>query len=385
MPSDAIVSPGRHLRVSASAGRLRTALAGDPARNRVRVSWWLFAICLMLLGMIALGGATRLTGSGLSIMEWAPLSGIVPPLTHAQWEHLFALYQRIPQYRLEHQGFGLAGFQHIFWLEWIHRFWGRIMGLVLIVPLAFFAATRAIGPGLVARLLLFFVLGGLQGAIGWFMVASGFDPNSVAVAPSKLVLHLCFAFALYAAILWTAFSVRWPVPVAIPATAAALWTRRLGMAAAGVLAVTVVAGGFTAGTHAGFVYNTYPEMGGRLVPTGYASLHPLWRNWFQNLAAVQFDHRVLATLAVLAVGGTLLVGLRASLPKPAHDALMLLGWAVLAQYALGVTTLLMVVPVWAGTLHQTFAAILLSVTLFALHRLRGVRPPVIGTRMVENS
>ena len=242
MPSDAIVSPGRQPRASASAGRMPAALAVGSDRTRRQVSWWLFAICFMLLGMIALGGATRLTGSGLSIMEWAPLSGIVPPLTHAQWEHLFALYQRIPQYRLEHQGFGLSGFQHIFWLEWIHRFWGRTIGIVLIVPLAVFAARRAIGPRLIARLLLFFVLGGLQGAIGWFMVASGFDPDSVAVAPAKLVLHLCFAFALYAAILWTAFSVRWPVPLAIARTRGAAWTRRLAASAACVLAVTVVAG-----------------------------------------------------------------------------------------------------------------------------------------------
>ena len=373
MPSEAIVSPGRGPRATVIAGRFPAAApAINAERNRRHVSGWLFALCGMLLGMIALGGATRLTGSGLSIMEWAPLSGVLPPLTHAQWEHLFALYRQIPQYRLEHQGFGLAGFQHIFWLEWTHRFWARAMGVVLIVPLVFFTATRTIGPGLAGRLLLFFVLGGLQGAIGWFMVASGFDPNSIAVAPSKLVLHLCFAFALYAAILWTAFSVRWPIPAAIPRTPGALWARRLATAAAGVLAVTVVAGGFTAGTHAGFAYNTYPDMDGHLIPAGYASLHPFWRNWFQNLAAVQFDHRVLATLTVLTVGATLVVGLRAGLPKPAHDALMLLGWAVLAQYALGVTTLLLVVPVWAGTLHQFFAAILLSVTLFTLHRLRGV-------------
>ncbi len=342
------------------------------ARNRSRVSAWLFAICFMLLGMIALGGATRLTGSGLSIMEWAPLSGIVPPLTHRQWQHLFALYQQIPQYRLEHQGFGLSGFQHIFWLEWIHRFWGRMIGLVLVVPLVVFAATGALRPALIGRLLLFFVLGGLQGAIGWFMVASGFDPNSVAVAPAKLVLHLCFAFALYAAILWTAFSVRWPVAVAVAPTSGARWTRRLAIASACILSVTVVAGGFTAGTHAGFAYNTFPLMDGRLVPAGYDTLHPFWRNWFQTIQAVQFDHRLLATLTALCVGATLLSGLRASLPKPAHDALMLLGWAVLGQYALGVTTLLLAVPVWAGTLHQIFAAILLSVTLFALHRLRGV-------------
>ncbi len=369
MPSDVSASSGlapRSFRMPAPAA------AWAQARNRRRVSAWLFAICFMLLGMIALGGATRLTGSGLSIMEWKPLSGIVPPLTHAQWEHLFALYQQIPQYRLEHQGFGLSGFQHIFWLEWIHRFWGRMIGMVLIVPLVFFALTRAIGPSLIGRLLLFFVLGGLQGAIGWFMVASGFDPDSVAVAPAKLVLHLCFAFALYAAILWTAFSVRWPVAEAIRATRGAVWTRRLAIATACVLSVTVVAGGFTAGTHAGFSYNSFPLMDGQLVPAGYDTLHPFWRNWFQTVQAVQFDHRVLATLTALAVGATLLTGLRASLPKPAHDALMLLGWAVLAQYALGVTTLLLVVPVWAGTLHQTFAALLLSVTLFALHRLRGV-------------
>jgi cytochrome c oxidase assembly protein subunit 15 len=312
-------------------------------------------------------------------MEWAPLSGVVPPLTHSEWEHLFTLYQQIPQYRLEHRGFGLVGFQHIFWLEWIHRFWGRMMSLVLIGPMIFFAVTGALRPAMVARLLLFFVLGGLQGAIGWFMVRSGFDPDSVAVAPAKLVLHLCFAFVLYAAILWTAFSVRWPVSIAIAPSAGAVWARRLAVAAACVLSLTVVAGGFTAGTHAGFVYNSFPLMDGRLIPEGYDGLHPFWRNWFVTLAAVQFDHRLLATLTALTIGGTLLVGLRSALPRPAQNALILLGWTALAQYLLGVTTLLLVVPVWAGTLHQTFAAILLSATLFALHRLRGIgRPQTIG-------
>ena len=362
----------------------RAAAAPDRVRrDRHLVSAWLFALCVMLLGMVALGGATRLTGSGLSIMEWAPLSGVLPPLTHAQWEHLFTLYQRIPQYRLQHQGFGLSGFQHIFWLEWIHRFWGRLMGVVLLLPLACFVVTGMVGRALAARLLAFFVLGGLQGAIGWFMVESGFDPNSTAVAPAKLVLHLCFAFALYAAILWTAFSVRWPDPERPPATSAgARWTRRLAAGSAALLAITIVAGGFTAGTHAGFAYNSFPLMEGRLVPAGYDALHPFWRNWFANLPAVQFDHRLLATLTALSVGATLLVGLRSALPRRAHDALMLLGWAVLAQYALGVTTLLLVVPVWAGTLHQTFAAILLSVTLLVLHRLRGIGARTPATSMI---
>ncbi|MBE7211648.1 MAG: COX15/CtaA family protein [Gluconacetobacter diazotrophicus] len=392
MASDALAVPpvrgsgaSRPAPSDRSPGRAGSRPLVRTGRDRRRVSAWLFALCAMLLGMIALGGATRLTGSGLSIMEWKPVSGILPPLSHAQWEHLFALYQQIPQYRLQHEGFGLQGFQHIFWLEWIHRFWGRLMGLVLLLPLVWFVATGAVTLRLAGRLGLFFVLGGLQGAIGWVMVASGFDPNSTAVEPAKLVLHLCFAFALYAAILWTACSVRWPDPLPFRPAApgrpsGAARTRTLASIAAAVLAVTVVAGGFTAGTHAGFRYNTFPLIEGRLAPPDWAALHPLWRNAFQNLPAVQFDHRLLATLTALSVGATLLVGLRARLPKPAHDALMLLGWAVLAQYALGVSTLLLGVPVWAGTAHQFFAAILMSVLLLVLHRLRGAAAssPMIG-------
>lgn len=346
--------------------------------NPKLVSLWLFAICAMMLVMIALGGATRLTGSGLSIMEWRPVTGMVPPLSHAQWEREFALYRQIPQYRILHDGFGLAGFQQIFWLEWIHRFCGRLIGLVLVVPLLVFAVRRQISARLIVRLGIFFVLGGLQGAIGWFMVASGFDPNSTAVAPVRLVLHLCFAFSLYAAILWTALDIRAPAAAPMPPSRGALWSRRLAGFACVMIGVTVVAGGFTAGTHAGFIYNSFPDMDGHLLPPHYAHLMPFWRNLTQNPAAVQFDHRVLATLTAITVGLTLLVGLRTRLNKPAHDALMLFGWAVLAQYALGVTTLLLVVPVWAGTLHQSFAAILLTIALVVLHRLRGATGPRPG-------
>ncbi len=372
MSSDVLDSPTVLLRPG-------TAARTDPAlarRNPRLVSAWLFALCAMMLVMIALGGATRLTGSGLSIMEWRPVTGIVPPLTHAQWEHEFALYRQIPQYRILHDGFGLAGFQQIFWLEWIHRFCGRLIGLLLLVPLVVFAWRGAIGARLIVRLAVFFVLGGLQGAIGWFMVASGFDPNSTAVAPVRLVLHLCCAFALYAAVLWTALDVREPVAAAVRPGPGALWTRRLSSLCCLLIGITVVAGGFTAGTHAGFTFNSFPDMDGHLLPQHYARLVPFWRNLTQNLAAVQFDHRVLATVTALSVGLTLLVGLRTRLGKSAHDALMLLGWMVLGQYALGVTTLLLVVPVWAGTLHQTWAAILLGGALVVRHRLRGV-----GTRV----
>ncbi|MDG6095207.1 COX15/CtaA family protein [Acetobacter sp. AN02] len=342
-------------------------------RNRRLVSAWLFLICLMLLGMIALGGATRLTGSGLSIMDWRPVTGIIPPLSEAEWERQFELYKGIPQYHILHQGFGLAGFKQIFWLEWIHRFWGRLMGMVLLIPLIFLVIRGMITRSLTLRLLLFFILGGLQGGIGWFMVHSGFRENSTAVEPVRLVLHLSAALILYVAILWTALSVRWPEPPATEDLPAARRTRMMVMATLGLISVTIIAGGFTAGTHAGFAYNTFPLMDGHLIPGHYAKLSPLWLNWFENIPAIQFNHRLLATLTALTIAATVITGLR-SRPAPlTRVALTLLGWAVLIQYALGVTTLLLVVPVWAGAVHQTFAAILLGLGLFTLHTLRGAK------------
>ncbi|MCP9319258.1 COX15/CtaA family protein [Acetobacter persici] len=342
--------------------------------HRRLISNWLFLLCFMLLGMIAIGGVTRLTGSGLSIMDWQPVSGFIPPLSHAEWERLFALYQTIPQYHLQHEGFGLEGFQRIFWAEWIHRFWGRLMGLVLLLPLIWFTIRGMITRALALRLFVFFILGAMQGAIGWFMVASGFRPDSTAVEPVRLVLHLSAALALYLAILWTALSIRWPTPQTVTASPGGTLTKRLVWLALGLICITIVAGGFTAGTHAGFVYNTFPLMDGHLIPAEYARLSPFWMNLVDNKAAIQFDHRLLATLTALSIGAVLLAGLRSTtLGSKAHNAIMLLGWAVLIQYALGVTTLLLVVPVWAGAVHQTFAAVLLGVMLYTLHCLRGQR------------
>lgn len=350
-----------------------TVIDGMSIRDRRRVSNWLLTICVMLLGMIALGGATRLTGSGLSIMDWRPVTGMIPPLSHAEWERQFALYQNIPQYKILHDGFGLAGFQKIFWLEWTHRFWGRIIGIYLMVRLVMFAVQGVLTRGLIIRLVVFFVLGGLQGAIGWFMVASGFREGSTAVEPVRLVLHLSAALILYVAILWTALSVRWPRAEAVPDLAAGRRTRGLLHGALGLVALTIIAGGFTAGTHAGFVFNTFPLMDGHLIPEGYAKLSPFWFNWIANIPAVQFDHRLLATVTVLMIGAVVLSGVRANLGPRAHAGVALLGWAVLIQYALGVTTLLLVVPVWAGTVHQTFAAVLLGIGVFTMHALRGAK------------
>ena len=346
--------------------RATPAPALRTAPNRA-VAFWLFGVCAMLLVMIVLGGLTRLTGSGLSIMEWAPLSGMLPPLSTAEWERLYALYQQIPQYTLLHPGMDLAGFQHIFWLEWIHRFWGRMIGVAVILPLLWFWATGRIERRLVPRLLLFFVLGGLQGAVGWFMVASGFFPDSTAVSAYRLVFHLALALALYGAIFWTGLSALTP----LPATSSARATRRLAALSGTLVGCTILAGGFVAGTHAGLTYNTFPLMDGHLVPEGYASLTPWVRNLFENIPAVQFDHRLLATLTLLSIGATIASAPWGRLGRAARLALAALGLAVLVQYSLGIATLLLVVPTGIAALHQAVAVLVLTAALAVLHALRG--------------
>jgi cytochrome c oxidase assembly protein subunit 15 len=354
---------------------LATGLPTDtPAerRNRQIVAAWLFTICGMIWAMIVLGGATRLYGAGLSIMEWAPLSGALPPLSHAEWERLFALYKQIPQYALLHDGMELGGFQGLFWLEWAHRLLGRLIGLAFLVPLVWLWASGRIERGLRPRLAVLFVLGGLQGAAGWFMVASGFFPDSIAVSQYRLVIHLALALILFAALLWTGFSVRHPAPVHFDWPGARA-TRRLAGTTAILVGLTIVAGGFTAGLHAGLTYNTFPLMDGELVPRNYADLDPFWRNLTENIAVVQFDHRVLATLTAVAALATVVVGLFSSLPRRVRIVLVLLAAAVAAQYGLGVATLLLVVPAPLAIAHQGVAVLLLAAAVATVHALRGAR------------
>jgi cytochrome c oxidase assembly protein subunit 15 len=334
-------------------------------QSRRLVAIWLFTVAAMIMVMIVLGGATRLTGSGLSIMEWAPLLGALPPTSDAEWHRLFALYQKIPQYALVNEGFGLAGFKQIFWLEWTHRLWGRLIGVVFLLPMLWLWATARIERRLLPRLGLLFVLGGLQGAVGWFMVASGFLPESTAVSPYRLVIHLALALILYAAIVWTGLSALYPVHVR---PSVKPWVRGLVFACLAMVSLTILAGGFTAGLHAGLTYNTFPLMDGQLVPDGYAMLHPLLRNLTENVAAVQFDHRLLASVTLLLVLAMAIVGWRTGLSRLLA---VCLGGAVVCQYLLGVTTLLLAVPVSIATLHQFGAVMLLTAMLIVVHRTSG--------------
>lgn len=325
------------------------------------VAIWLFCLCGMLLVMIVLGGSTRLTGAGLSIMEWAPFRGALPPVSQAEWQRLFELYRQIPQYQLLNDTMNLAGFKQIFWIEWVHRLWGRLLGLAFLVPFLWLWAKGQITRWLVPRLVLLFVLGGLQGAVGWFMVASGFLPDTTSVSPYRLVIHLALALGLYVAILWTGLSqLGWTRPGPPPAPK----LRRLIALVCALVSVTILAGGFVAGTHAGFDYNTFPLMDGRLIPEGYARLHPLSRNLTENIAAVQFDHRLLATLTALATAATIAAGVRVAALR---SSLFALGGTVAAQYVLGVVTLLTVVPAPLAVAHQFIAVMVLTAAVTTLH------------------
>jgi heme a synthase len=336
-------------------------------RYRRLVALWLFGVAGMVLVMIVLGGVTRLSGAGLSIMEWAPFRGMLPPMSDAEWQRLFHLYQQIPQYALVNEGFGIAGFKQIFWLEWIHRLWGRLIGLVFLGPLIWFWTTGRIEGRMRSRLAMLFLLGALQGLVGWIMVASGFVPDSTAVSPYRLVIHLVLALVLYAALVWTGMTVLQQTPARITDAGR---LRALAMTCSALVALTIATGGLVAGTHAGLDYNSFPLMDGRLVPEGYARLQPLLRNLTENVAAVQFDHRLLATLTATTAAATVAVGLAVPLPRVARLAVLALGITIALQYLLGVATLLLVVPVWLASAHQANAALVLTASLALLHVLR---------------
>src|SRR6516165_226873 len=258
-------------------------------QNRRLVAIWLFTLAFMIWVMVGIGGYTRDSGSGLSIMDWAPIVGAIPPLSTAAWNSVFAKYQTISQYKLLHQGMDLAGFKQLFWPEYIHRLWGRLMGLVLLLPLIAFAFTGRIEKRLIPWLVLLFILGGLQGAIGWFMVSSGFFPNSTAVEPWRLSLHFFAAMVLLGAGLWTALSVQSPEPARYPG---AKNLRRLALAAFILLLLAMFGGTFVSGVHGIDAFDPAKNIGTGQPPAGWPMT-----GIFTDTATIVFDHQFLAVLA----------------------------------------------------------------------------------------
>jgi cytochrome c oxidase assembly protein subunit 15 len=325
---------------------------------------WLLGCCGMIFVMVVLGGITRLTLSGLSITEWHPVSGILPPLSHAAWAVEFDKYKAIPQYRELNAGMSLADFKTIFLWEYAHRLWGRLIGIAYAVPFGWFLVRRRVPGGLILPLSGILALGCGQGALGWYMVESGLA-DRVDVSQYRLVAHLALALLIYAVSLWTALGLLSP-----PGGAPGPGWRRAGEALIALVGLTICAGGFTAGLHAGLTYNTFPLMDGVVVPPGYGQLHPFIRNWFENIAAVQFDHRLLATLTFASVLVLWVAGRHAALPPSARVALHALLAAAVLQFSLGVATLLLVVPVALAAAHQAGAVLLLTAAIVFRHALR---------------
>jgi cytochrome c oxidase assembly protein subunit 15 len=352
----------------ALADRVRGSEASARIGDRRAVAAWLFACCAMIFAMLVIGGITRLTESGLSITEWQPIGGAVPPLNATDWQSLFDQYRASPQYHQLNGGMDLAGFKTIFWWEYVHRLWGRLIGFVFLLPLVWFAAKGRIQRSLVPWLLLLFLLGGLQGAVGWWMVASGLDQGPF-VSAYRLTIHLGFALALYAAMLWLALSL-WRAP---PRAAAPPGLRAASFGILLLAFLTILAGGFVAGSHAGLIYNEFPTMGDGLVPPDYRNPALGWlRNAFENQAAIQLHHRILASTTLLAVlFFALLLWRRA---QSLRGEAVAFGAMVLVQFALGLSTLLLQVPLPLAVLHQAGAALLLTLSVICAERLAARSP-----------
>src|SRR3954470_21039461 len=270
--------------------------ATQPAGTR-QVAVWLLACCALVFAMVVVGGITRLTHSGLSIVEWQPIVGTLPPLNDAQWAQAFTKYQATPEFRLRNHDMTLAGFKGIFWWEYFHRLLGRLVGVVFFVPLAYFVARGRVRRPLAWTLAGIFVLGALQGAVGWYMVKSGLvdEPR---VASLRLASHLGMALVIYGSMLWVALGLL--LPPGPPATPGA---RRHAALLAALVFLMVLTGALVAAIHAGLAYNTYPKMNGHWVPPEILSIDPWWRNFIYNMATVQFVHRTLAVVTALTAVG----------------------------------------------------------------------------------
>ncbi len=328
-------------------------------------------MCVLVFAMVLLGGVTRLTGSGLSMVGWEPIGGILPPLNDAAWAAEFERYKQSPEFINVNYWMAVDDFKRIFWFEWAHRVLGRAIGLAFLLPFLYFLFRGRIAPAMVPRYAAMFVLGGLQGLLGWYMVKSGLvdDPQ---VSQYRLTAHLTAAVAIDLFMLWTALGLlREPGARAAPA---ASWLPGASALVAVLVLVTLVSGGFVAGLKAGYAYNTFPKMGEQWVPMGLYGLEPAWRSAFEDVTTVQFNHRILALTTFVAVVALWLGAGRSRAPGVrlwAHLTLL----AASSQVALGIATLLLIVPVPLAAAHQGGVLLLLTAVIVLSHRAWHLRAP----------
>lgn len=340
----------------------------DRRSDERRIAIWLLVCAAMVFAMAVIGAITRLTESGLSIVEWQPLIGALPPLTHAAWEEMFALYKQTPEYLYKNTGMTLEAFKNIFFWEWLHRLWGRTIGLVFALPFLWMLVRGQIPRYLVPRLFLFLALGGLQGVVGWWMVKSGLVDRP-SVSHYRLATHLGLALFIYVLMLRQALMLLRPEGAGT-ASAAVGGLRRHARIALALICITIVWGAFVAGLDAGLAYNTFPDMDGHFLPPEAWSLAPAWLNAFDNTALVQFIHRYLALTTAASVIGLWWISRYGTLPRAARFALGAAALAVCAQVSMGIGTLLLQVPVGLASAHQAGAITVLSCLVWVLVELR---------------
>ena len=338
----------------------------EPARYDRQVAGWLLICAAVILGMILLGGVTRLTGSGLSMVEWKPLMGVIPPLSEQAWLETFQKYQQYPEYQKVNRGMTLGDFKSIFLFEYLHRVLGRLIGVLFLFPMLYFTFRHRIRPGLMPRLLILFFLGGCQGLLGWYMVKSGMVDNP-RVSQYRLTAHLGLAVAIYAYMLWLAFDLLYARAGGV--TAGHRPYARWSLLLVGLVYLMILSGGLVAGTRAGYAYSTWPLMGDTFIPRGLYAGTPAWLDMFEDITTVQFNHRMFAYLLVLLISVFAALVYRSGVTARGRLAVCLLVVAMLMQVALGISTLLFHVPVALAAAHQGGAMVLLTTTLFASHVL----------------
>jgi cytochrome c oxidase assembly protein subunit 15 len=329
------------------------------------VAIWLLVCCGLVFAMVVLGGFTRLTGSGLSMVDWRPLMGILPPMSESEWQRVFELYQQSPEFQKVNSHMDVGAFKSIFWLEYLHRVLGRTIGIVFLIPFVVFVIRGYIRRQEWPRYLLMFVLGGMQGLLGWYMVKSGLI-DVPHVSQYRLTAHLVAAFVIYAYMFWVAMSLLFPASEG--AEKHPWYGKTLSLAV--LVSITIISGGFVAGLKAGKIYNTFPKMGDDWLPPGLTALEPFWRNFFDNMTTVQFDHRWLATFTFISIVIYWLKARKADLPNRARPAANALLHTAVLQVVLGISALLLAVPVVLGAAHQAVAMLLFTVALYLVHALR---------------
>ena len=340
---------------------LNSSLDLQDQYNR-QIAYWLITCAVVIYGMILLGGVTRLTDSGLSMIDWKPIKGLIPPITQADWQIMFEKYQQFPEYQKTNFNMTLDEFKPIFMYEYLHRMLGRFIGLLFVLPFAFFYFTKRITAGLTPRLLLLLVLGGSQGLLGWYMVKSGLVDNPH-VSQYRLTAHLGMAVFIYAFILWTILDLLSPKVEQPPHLKG--WSYTL----TGLIFLMILSGGLVAGTRAGIPYPTWPLMGDSFIPPGLYSLQPFWLSAFEDMLTIQFNHRMFAYLIVVLVLVFVYRALNSNLQGPLRLAIYGFLSLLFLQVVLGISTLVLYIPVPVAAAHQVCAVALLSASLFISHCL----------------